>query len=739
MTMKKTLARRIAGIVTGAAMLMAMLPLTRAQGASGYSGALDTGNLTIAKEVAHDFGTDYQIPADKSFTVDVTLTGPGTALATFEAAHTNGGITQITTDEGGRFTVQLHHDEQVTLFGLPAGTQAAVVERVPGSGFTPVYWDDGVPGDGIVTVAGNFTASVMVVNDYVAGPVEPVNIALGGEVVVTDLQGQRLTQWPDDYRFTVVMERHDADGWHRIDSRVLDQAQQSYTFDLSGEVYDVPGVYSYQIYELEPAIGEADRVPGIIYEMVWHTFSVYVEDPDMDGKLDIVRVYSEHAEKDFEMVDGVYQVNLNFENIQADLVPALATVDYQLRLSNPSGSPLVSLAGYHFGLYTDVACTIPATLGSGVSAISLNPTDAVGEGWIDIRLDSPGSYTFYIRQINDGFPGMAYSAEVIRMVVEVKPHPLDSQALTAQISYFTADGSAYDVGEDGEVEFYNVYTAAEAELVVDFVYKELVGAELVGGAFTFEIRSQDGRFVLKGTNDDQGRVLFADSLTFDKVGTYLYSVAETDTRMDGIALDKTIYRLGIAVTDLGGQLQAACSVISVVGDVITFCNAYSPASVDHVIGGTVSFNGMEPELVECIFRMTALAVDGQPLQEQQSWLAMNFSDGSFHFPAITYDRPGSYTYRVESQAAENGILCDSTVYLVTVVVEDSGTGRLRVTAESLTLEDGTAVEGLTFQHRYHIEANPVTGDFDALLWLGLMTVGTVAMAALGLAAKKKRK
>lgn len=124
------------------------------------------GDLTIAKEVTHDFGVDYQIPTDKAFTMRITLSGIGTKNATFDAEQTNSDMTSITTDANGQFSVTLKNDEQLKIYGLPSETVATVVEQAPGSGFTAQYWDNGEQGDGIVSIARDSTVSVVVVNDY---------------------------------------------------------------------------------------------------------------------------------------------------------------------------------------------------------------------------------------------------------------------------------------------------------------------------------------------------------------------------------------------------------------------------------------------------------------------------------------------------------------------------------------------------------------------------------------------
>lgn len=676
------------------------------------------GNLTIAKEVEHDFSTDYQIPEDKLFTVHVTLSGIGTANATFTAEHTNGSYTNITTDENGQFTVQLAHEQQFEVFGLPAGTTATVVETEYGNGFTPVYWDNGVVGDGIVTVIENSTVSVVVVNDYTASEVWPVNIHLGGEKVIKDADGAivPVDNWLDTYSFEIVLERYDeSNGWIEIGRRIVDKNNPTFSFNdvMQEEEYTKAGVYSYQMYEIEPALDDANRVDGMTYDMNWHTFSVYVSDEDMDGQLEIVRVHSEHANKDFELVGGIYTIDVGFENTQSVTVPALATVDVQKILINDSNSPLVTLAGYNFGLYTDADCLIPAVVGNGIKAIGLNPTDAVGEGWIDILFDVSGNYTFYVKEIAGNINNMSYSEKVIKIVVNVELSTENINALVASIDYYNADGSEYELGADGEVEFTNVYNPAHTELAVDFVSKEIIGRDLKNNEFTFEVQNTDGTTVLEGTSNAAGEVIFDGALNFDTVGTYTYDIVETSVDGNGVTVDKTVYRIIVTVTDANGTLKAHYTLVNAVGDTITFRNTYRAAPVDNYVEGSKTLYGRTLINDEFIFVMTELTFEGVEVQGQRYWAAKNFGSGQIIFPTITYYRAGTYVYSVEELVPDGGkaygINYDTTHYKVTIVIEDDEKGALYVKSESVSLMNDMAADTLSFINEY--KAEPTSAQF----------------------------
>ena len=668
-----------------------------------------TGNLTIAKEVDHDFGANYQVPTDKLFTMQVTLSGLGTANATFEAKHTNGTYTEIKTDANGQFTVQLAHEEQFEVFGLPTGTVATVVETVFSTGFTPAYYDNGSLGNGEVTVVKDSTVSVMVVNDYVAKEVNPVNLDLGGEKVVKNANDEVVTNWDSNWKFTMVLERYGQNGWYEVDRKTVDAQNKSFAFDMSNETYDVPGVYSYQLYEIEPDINAADRVDGMIYDLTWHTFSVYVSDADMDGKLEIVRVHSDHANKDFELVGGRYTIKADFENIQTVTVPALATVDIKKNLTNESGSTLVSLAGYDFGLYTDAECTTAATIGNGIQAISLNPTDVVGEGWIDIQFNQYGQYTFYVKEINEGINKMSYSTNIIKVVVDVSIHSQNANTLIADVSYFNADGSAYNLNSDGQVEFTNMYDPADAELEIDFVSKELSGRTMNSGDnFTFEVQLQDGTAVLNGSNNGTETVTFNNTLKFNKVGTYFYNIVETTADGNGVTVDKTTYRMVVNVTDVNGQLVADYVLVNAVGDNIVFKNTYKAADITYAISGKKNLTGRTLLNDEFTFVLTeAINAQGEIANGAKTYEAHNEYHGQFTFPEITYTEAGTYYYVVtekQNGGSSYGIKYDTNKFVVTVTVKDDTDNGKLVASADLDADD------IVFNNQY--VANPVSKRID---------------------------
>ena len=78
-----------------------------------------------------------------------------------------------------------------------------------------------------------------------------------------------VENWDDDFVFDITLERFNktTNKWETVDTQTVDKDNKTFTFNMSNEVYTQAGTYSYQIYEVEPAIDSADRVDGIIYEI----------------------------------------------------------------------------------------------------------------------------------------------------------------------------------------------------------------------------------------------------------------------------------------------------------------------------------------------------------------------------------------------------------------------------------------------------------------------------------------
>lgn len=641
-----------------------------------------TGNLTVTKEVLHSLGTDYQIPADKKFTVVVQLSGIGTANATFDVLLSDGSASTVTTDGQGRFTLELAHDEQITVLGLPAGTVATVTEPDPGTGFAAGYWEDGRAGDGVVTIADGTTVSVTVLNTYTPDEVYPVNVTLQGTKEFTTA----ARSW-NGAEFTFLLQKWTENGWETIATATVTEANPTFDFTdaLNSQVFDAPGAYFYQVAE----VNGGSTVDGITYDATLHTFGIIVTDRDMDGRLEIDSVISYHTGNEFgKNEDGDWFISIRFHNYY-NATGCSLTLDVLKQLVNSSGSPLVSKAGFRFGLYDadgNLVATSELSDGAGNARLALQ-----------FGADEVGLHTYTLKEIvpEPAVPGMTYDDTAYTVVVEV----VDNGDGTTSARIVSIDGEEVF----STPVFTNIYAPKAADLTVDFVSKVLSGRDLVENEFTFELRDAEGNLVATGKNDADGKVVFDKVLHFDTVGTWFFTVAEVGTDADGITYDKTVYTVLVAVTDEGGVLRADHSVLNVVGDVIVFENSYSARPVSHEIGGSKVLTGRVLLNEEFTFVLEQANEKGEIVEGGLRLLARNFTDGSFRFPEITFTEAGTYYYLV-SEAANGGtaygIRYDQSKYLVTVTVTDDGKGNLVVSETLMQILGGEKVDAIGFTNVY---------------------------------------
>ncbi len=646
------------------------------------------GDLTVSKVVQHDFGTGYNIPADQIFTIKVTLTGIGTANETFTAAITDGTLYSVTTDETGSFILTLAHNQQLTIFDLPEGTVATVVETDPPAGFTPTYYDNGAVGDGIVTVVADNVVSVIVRNDYAPAQVYPVNVTVSGTKTLTG------RDWQADDTFTFqLQEQIGPDQWEVMSEQTVTGADADKIFDFNGafanEAYAAAGSYYYRVVEIEPT----GNLGGITYDKTVHSFTVVVGDVNMDGQLEITDVHTQRPDTTHVTAaeDG-YHVTVDFTNTYSSTGSATVTIDLNKAVTNPSGSDLATLAGFTFGLYDaagDLAFESAATTDRGFARLVMTYTEI-------------GTYEYTLKEIvPDPVPaGWTYSSVSYKVTVVVSD---DGEGGMTAVIYLQgiADGATSGIS----ATFTNTYVPGNAQLPIDFVSKALTGRDQIAGEFKFEVRdAQTGDVILTGTNDAAGKVTFDGTLTFDKVGIYYFNIVEVGTDGNGVTMDKTTYRVTVTVTDVAGQLTATYALVNHEGNIIIFRNTYTTTPATYAISGDKTLRGRALLNDEFQFILTAaLDAQGNVAQDAQTWTAWNFLDGSFVFPQITYTAAGTYYYTVHEQAAAGesyGIQYDDTVFVVTVVVTDDGKGTLSVTGVDYTIRGNGVVNHIDFVNNY---------------------------------------
>ncbi len=707
-----------------------------------------TGNFTISSVIEHSLGSEYKIPSNVNFDIEVTLSGPNTKNKTFVAQRTGGGINNITTDKNGSFTLSLCHNDQVELFGLPEGTIVTVSDNTDRQGFNAVYYDNGVKGDGIVTVIDKKTVSVIVNHIYVPEKVKPTNIDVWG---IAEIVGR---DWEPSDEFTFELQRWtginaSSGQWTTLGTEKVYGTQNDKTFDIQNafvdEEYTQARNYYYRVVEIEPS----DKIIGMAYDKMVHSFAVKVTDKDMDGKLEIdsVIAYREDTTKVTRTDDG-YAIEVDFINTFDPKGDTVVTIEINKFVENPSNSSNAVPLGFEFGLYDE----------SGNLVMTSRKTTSRGFTRMVIAdIHEPGTHRFTLKeQALDGYmPNWDFSRDEIGVNVNVFDY---GDGVLGAVIY--KDGENADSATSSVVaNFTNRYEPTAAELAFDFVSVKLTGREtpMKADDFTFEVQSYEGETLLKGTNDEDGNVNFDDVLSFNKVGRYFINVVETTEDSDGVVIDKNTYRITVKVDDDNGVLTASYELVNAVGYDIVFENMYVPSSAVAQISGQTSFNGSildEGEFTFELYKSDENWIQGDLIES-----VTNDIEGYFDFSPLNFRKVGNYYYLVKeknSGTTVDGVVYDDTVYRVQVSVFDDLKGALKA---NILITDISLVsqEKIVFNNQMkipepspdptapselkpHKPLEPDVPDTGALsrsgVWLTLAVAATVLL--LGVFSRKKR-
>ncbi|MBS6415974.1 MAG: hypothetical protein KH370_02465, partial [Collinsella intestinalis] len=192
--------------------------------------------------------------------------------------------------------------------------------------------------------------------------------------------------------------------------------------------------------------------------------------------------------------------------------------------------------------------------------------------------------------------------------------------------------------------------------------------------------------------------------------TFTYTVTESGS-VAGVSNDPVATKtIKVKVTDNGdGTLTVDKQAESNKTD-FTFTNTYSVKPFDSTLTGkggfaiTKTLDGRDLREGEFEF---ALVSQGEG--EQTVVTAKNDANGKVVFPAISFNEPGEYRYRLaEVDGGLGGVTYDTTVYDVTAKVVDNGDGTLDVTWS--VSKDGKALEGkeIVFANSYKAAGTSIT-------------------------------
>ncbi len=413
--------------------------------------------------------------------------------------------------------------------------------------------------------------------------------------------------------------------------------------------FDHAGTFTYTVREVQPT-GDAPGVPGVTYTGKTYTLTYVVKDNN-DGKL----VVENSTVKPSEGTEnGVTPNTMTFANSYQP-----GATSYQISgtkvLENTDSATMRTPADGEFTFaLIDVA-----------TGQEIDRTTNVGNAFTfkAISYTATGSHAYQVKEVAGQDGTITYSDAVLDVTVSATDD--GSGQLTA-----TANKTAADL------TFTNIYTPTATTATITGT-KALTGRDLAEGEFSFDLKDADGNVVQTVQNGADGTFGFA-PLQLDKVGTYVYTVSErAGATANGVTYDTTVFTATVTVTENAEthalEAQVAYSKGGKAADAVAFSNSYAPAATEVKLGASKVLSGKD--LKEGQFSFQLKDADGKVLQT-----AKNAAGGTVGFEAISYDKPGTYTYSIsEVDDGQKNVTYDAAEHQVTVMVTDDGAGHLVAT------------------------------------------------------------
>ncbi|MBP3479425.1 MAG: VWA domain-containing protein [Oscillospiraceae bacterium] len=351
-------------------------------------------------------------------------------------------------------------------------------------------------------------------------------------------------------------------------------------------------------------------------------------------------------------------------------------------------------------------------------------------GKVTFTLDynKPGKYEYTMTEVVGNKPGIGYDDKTAYNVVVTVTDPGDGQ-LVASVAYKKGDAAV--AAED--VVFANTFKAADAELTLAGKKTLSGGRDLKPGEFSFTLKGENVNETV--ANDKEGIFKF-NTLTFDKVGTYSFTISEVNggKTIDGVHHDEKVYEITVTVSYDGKEMTAVATVDGKEVDEYGFTNIFTPDPV------TVEITAEKKVDNKSTLPMGKDGFTFQLTDGQTPATKVSGTDGLAKFQ-LTYtgkDVGKTYTYKLsEVKGSIDGMTYDEKVYEITVTIsQDATTGELKATVSKTDNAVFTNVYAPVIPDD---PEPPKTADnFDLARWATMLTFSAFCMMAVLVLGKKKQ-
>ena len=273
----------------------------------------------------------------------------------------------------------------------------------------------------------------------------------------------------------------------------------------------------------------------------------------------------------------------------------------------------------------------------------------------DLSLSKPGIYRYRVTEVAGNDEDVVYDKLEANITIQVVRETVDNQVkLVAKVAY------------PEDIIFNNkLVTPAKAKIAFG---KELTKAgvkqDLKADQFQFVLKDRFGKVLETVGNTADGQVAFSE-LTFNKVGTYNYTVEELAGKDDAIVYDTMKAAVSITVTRDG---DALVSTVVNPKDTIFNNKFVTPAKAAIQFSKELTKAGVNQTLTANEFQFVLKDSAGHIVET-----VGNTADGHVAFSELHFDKAGTYTYTVEEVKGTNeDIIYDGMKATVWITVTRDG-------------------------------------------------------------------
>ena len=433
---------------------------------------------------------------------------------------------------------------------------------------------------------------------------------------------QLIDTWSDNQRFVD----------NSLELRYIDSAEP---WVDKGSAMELIKSFSHDDTKFELNLGRLDRM---VY--VWYQTRLTNPASDSDNPTNKVDLHADVESKTYTSevrlvgglgnVGGEQEVHFNLELAKELAGRALKDKEFTFKLVDMTDNKMVDLGE--------------------------TTNDATGKiVFSNLVLNQPGTYHYRVTEVPGNDSDVVYDKLQADVTVQVARETTDGrEKLVAKVVY------------PDDVIFNNkLVTPAKAKIQFS---KELsksgVNQALTANEFQFVLKDSAGHVVQTVGNTADGHVNFSE-LTFDKVGTYNYTVEEVAGKDDAIVYDTMKAAVSITVTRDG---DALVSTVVNPKDTIFNNKFATPAQASIQFSKELSKSGVNQALTANEFQFVLKDEKGNVVQT-----VGNTADGRVVFSNLSFEKPGTYTYTVEEVKGNNeDIIYDGMKAKVSITVTRDG-------------------------------------------------------------------